>query len=193
MQQEANVHPYELRAQPSKALLQRLYRDVRALIAEEVELAKLEVHERLKTGYRAVSGVALSVGLALIALGCFAACAIAALALTTGLWLAALIVGAIVGVAAFAFARWARQQFAEAAEPLRSMVGKFVGPSSAGLTAGELESRIESTRRHLDETLSALEHKTDLVVPMRDTALGLGSLGIAVSAIVRGDRENRED
>jgi hypothetical protein len=66
MQQEADVHPYELRAQPSKAPLKRLYRDVSALVVEEIELAKLEVHDRIKTAYRVVSGATFSVGLSAI-------------------------------------------------------------------------------------------------------------------------------
>jgi hypothetical protein len=53
-----------------------------------------------------------------------------------------------------------------------------------GVTPGERRSRIESERRRVEETIAALEQK-NLFSPIRDTALGLGSLGVALGSIVR--------
>jgi len=92
-------------------------------------------------------------------------------------------------VAAVAIGAASRRSLAIAAEPLSSTIGEVLRPPRGAATEEELRLRIEGTRRHLDQTLSALEHKSDLVGPLRDTALGLGSLGIAVSSIVRSAGE----
>jgi len=189
--EETAAHPYELRAQPSKALLQRLYRDVGALAMEEIELAKLEMHQRGAIAVAALRGLAFSAAFGTVALAAMTTCVIAALAYVIPLWLAALVAGVIDLAIALALGVLARQRLALLTEPLRSTIGALVGPPRANATPDELRSRIELTRRRLDETLSALERKTDLVAPMRDTALGLGSLGVALAAIVRSDKESR--
>jgi len=97
------------------------------------------------------------------------------------LWAGVLIAGIVDLAIALAASLWAWQRLKMVSEPMRSAVGSLVGPPRADATPEELRRRIESTRQHLDETLSALEHKTDLFAPMRDTALVLGSLGVAVA------------
>ncbi|HEY1882355.1 MAG TPA: phage holin family protein [Candidatus Cybelea sp.] len=187
--EEATTRPYELRAQSAKVLLGRLYRDVSDLVAEEVELAKLEIHERGGRALQAMRSLGISLACAIVGMASLAACAVAALSFVVPLWLAALIVGVGFSVAALALSAASRKAFAAAAEPLRSKVGEVIGAPRGTATEEELRLRIETTRRHLDQTLRALEHKSDLVGPLRDTALGLGSLGIAVSSIVRGASE----
>ncbi|HEY4432920.1 MAG TPA: phage holin family protein [Candidatus Cybelea sp.] len=187
--EETTTHPYELRAQSAKVLLGRLYRDVSDLVAEEVELAKLEIHERGGRALHAMRSLSMSLACAIVAMASLAACAVAALTFVVPLWLAALIVGVVFSVAALVLSAASRKGFAAAAEPLRSMAGEVIGAPRGAATEEELRLRIETTRRHLDQTLRALEHKSDLVGPLRDTALGLGSLGIAVSSIVRGASE----
>ncbi|HEX3370291.1 MAG TPA: phage holin family protein [Candidatus Cybelea sp.] len=187
--EETTTHPYELRAQSAKVLLGRLYRDVSGLVAEEVELAKLEIHERASRALGGLRTLSISLACATVAMASLAGCAVAVLTLVMPLWLAALIVGVVFSVAALALAAASRKTFAVAAEPFSSMIGEAIGPARGAATEEELRLRIETTRRHLDQTLRALEHKSDLVGPLRDTALGLGSLGIAVSSIVRGATE----
>jgi hypothetical protein len=88
-QESPTVHPYELRARNTKSLLQRLYREVATLVAEEVDLAKSEAHQRGATALVAARTFAFSIACALVALICVSAAAIAALALVTSIWAAA--------------------------------------------------------------------------------------------------------
>jgi hypothetical protein len=60
-----------------------------------------------------------------------------------------------------------------------------------GLTLKGRRSRVEWSREQIGQTLAALERKTDLVGPIRDTALGLGSLGVTLSSIVRAGKSDR--
>ncbi len=82
-------------------LLRDLSQQLTALLHEEMELAKAEVAtkgKRLGAGAGLLGG---AVALVLLALGCLAACAIAALSLVVPVWLAALIVAvALLAVAA---------------------------------------------------------------------------------------------
>ena len=184
------VHHYELRARNGKSLLQRLYRDVSTLVAEEVDLAKSEAKQRGAIGLTAVRTFAFSIACALLALVCLSACAIAALATVTSVWLAALVLGVIYVAAAFILRAAAGRALMHATEPALSKLNLFFSPVE-GDTLAERQARIDVTRRQVDETMRALEHKTDLVAPLRDTAFGLGSLGVAVSAIVRsGEHPN---
>ena len=170
---EETVRPYELRAQNAKVLLRRLYRELAALIMEEAGLAKAAASERACTAAVALRGFVCSFVCAVLGLASVSACAIVGIAVVAPLWLAALVVGAVYIVAALAFGSWARRRFVKFTEPL-------VSP--------EHRSRLELARRQIDETIAALERKTDLLPPLRDTALGLGSLGVAVAAIVREGR-----
>jgi len=187
--QETAARPYELRAQSSRALLQRLYRELSALIAEEAELVKVEIRERATLAFEAMLGLAISAGLALVATASLAACAIVALAYIMPLWLAALIVGGAVLALALVIALLARRPLARAAEPMSSTLAAMLRPARVSVTPADRRVRIESERRRVEETIAALEQKKDLVAPIRDTALGLGSLGVALGSIVRTERD----
>jgi hypothetical protein len=63
-------------------------------------------------------------------------------------------------------------------------------PASAK-TLEEQQADIAWTRRRIEETLTALEHKSDLLQPLRDTAVGVGALGVAVANIVREEKRTR--
>lgn len=191
IQEETVVRPYELRAQTAKALLKRLYRELAALISEEVELAKVEFRERADVAAEGIRGLAFATACAIVAVASFAACAVAALAYAVPLWLAAFIVGAILFAVAAAVAAGSRRRLSAAAEPMRSTVGTFLNRAHGDATPDERRARIEATREAMGRTVDALEQKTDLIAPMRDTALGLGSLGVAVSSIVRSERASR--
>ncbi|MBV8951355.1 MAG: phage holin family protein [Actinobacteria bacterium] len=95
-----------------------LTRQMTALVHDEIELAKTEMSEKgkrvgLGTGMLGAAGV-----LALFALGCLTACAVAAVALVTSVWLAALVVGAAYLVVAGLLALTARAQLARATPPV---------------------------------------------------------------------------
>ncbi|HLX26220.1 MAG TPA: phage holin family protein [Candidatus Cybelea sp.] len=191
-QEEKVVHPYELRSRTANALLQRLYRDVASLVVEEVDLAKVEVAQRSGILARAAREFALSAAFGLLALGCLAACAIAVIAIVTAFWLAALTVGVLFIVAALAFRVAARRAVADATKPASSKVWAFLTSADTdGVTIAERESRVEWARRQVAQDVAALEQKTDLLAPIRDTALGLGSLGVAMSAIARSQSRDR--
>jgi hypothetical protein len=194
MFQEAKVpHHYELRARNAKSLLQRLYRDVSTLVSEEVDLAKSEAKHRGALAMTAVRTFAFSIACGLLALICLTTCIVAALANVMSVWLAALIVGAAYVAAAFILRATASRALASATEPALSKLNVLLSPVDDGVTLTDRLARIDWTRSQVEQTLAALEHKTDLVAPMRDTALGLGSLGVAVSAIVRaGNGEHNE-
>jgi hypothetical protein len=184
-QETKTVHPYELRARGAKALLQRLYRDVNELIEEEVDLAKAEVAERRGIVTAAARSFVLASACGLLALACCAAAAIAGLATVMPAWAAALIVGVVFAVVAFALRSTAQRTFAKATEPARSRLGALLTPTASGGTLAEREARVDWTRRQVAQTLAAVEQKSDLLTPMRDTALGLGSLAVTLGAIVR--------
>jgi len=187
--QETAARPYELRAQSSRALLQRLYRELSALIGEEAELAKVEIRDRTTLAFEAMLGFAISAALALVATVSLAACAIVALAYVMPLWLAALIVGAAGLALAFVIAALARRPLARATEPMSSTLAVMLRPARVSVTPADRRVRIESERRRVEGTIAALEQKKDLVSPIRDTALGLGSLGVALASIVRSERD----
>jgi hypothetical protein len=179
------IRPNELRARSTKALLQRLFAEVSTLVREEGDLAKAEAAERMSIAAVSARSFALSAACALLALGCASVCAIAALALVTSVWIAALVVAAVYGVAAFALRGVAMRTFARATEPALSKLQAILTPPSDGGSVAERHARVEWTRRQVQLTSAALERKSDLFSPIHDTALGLGSIGVALGAIVR--------
>ncbi len=185
LQETKPAHHYELRARNAKSLLQRLYRDVSTLVAEEVDLAKSEAKHRGAIAMTAARTFAFSVACALLALICLSAGVIAALAAVMPVWLAAVILAAVYVAAALILRAAAGRAIVQATEPALSKLDVLLSPVEGSGTFAERQARIEWTRGQIDQTMRALEHKTDLVAPLRDTALGLGSLGVAVSAIVR--------
>ena len=76
-------------------LLRRLRDDFAALIRSEIDLAKTEVVEKIKTHAKAAVLIAVAIPFVLLALLAFLFAAIAALSLTFSLWASALIVGGV--------------------------------------------------------------------------------------------------
>jgi Putative Actinobacterial Holin-X, holin superfamily III len=186
MQLEAKTsHPYELRARSAKALLQRLLGDVSTLVKEEVDLAKAEAAERGAIAATAARSFGLALACGLLAVACVGAGVIAALATVVSLWLAALIVAVVFAAASFALSRLAAGSFERATKPALSKLNALLTPAVSGGTLEERHARVDWTRRRLQQTTSALEQKSDLLSPIRDTALGIGSMGVALNAIVR--------
>jgi hypothetical protein len=95
-------------------------------------------------------------------------------------------------VVALVFAASSRAKLAGVAQPMRSAIGSLIGPTASALTPAELQSRIELTHRQIRETIAALEQKTDLIGPIKDTAVGLGSLGVTISSILRNESGRRQ-
>ena len=178
------AQPDELRAQTAKVLLSRLYRNLSELVADEVDLAKAESHE-LSAAAREFAISAVCGG---FALACVSVSAIAFLASIVGLWFAASIVAAIYAIVAAVLRLTAGEHFERVADTTLSGLRALVKPGDADLTLDERRARVEWTRKQVAETMTALEQKTDIIAPLRDTALGLESMGIALGAIARSDR-----
>jgi hypothetical protein len=185
-QEEKIVHPYELRARTAKSLLQRLGRELSTLAADEADLAKLEVVHRAGIAATGLRTLTLSMACGLLALACASVAAVVGLATLTFLWLAALIVAGLYVVAALVLRAAARRALARATEPAASSLCALVtSVKKDSLTLDERRARVQWTREQIGQTLAALERKTDLVAPIRDTALGLGSLGVTLVSIAR--------
>jgi hypothetical protein len=183
-QEAKSPHPYELRARSAKTLLQRLYRDASSLVVEELQLAQAELAERSAVAVAAVRSSMLAVACALLCLACVAAALIAALAAAVGFLPAALIVGLLFALATFAFGVLARRNLSRVTAPALSRLSALL-PADTNASLAERRARVEWTRRQVAQTYTALEQKTDMVAPLRDTALGIGALGVTLSAIAR--------
>jgi uncharacterized membrane protein YqjE len=79
-------------------LTKELLRDVSELVRREVDLAKVELAEKVKKLGTGIGLAVVGAVLLLVALGALTATAIVALATTLATWLAALIVTIVVGV-----------------------------------------------------------------------------------------------
>ena len=130
---------------------------------------------------------AVSAACTLLALGCASVCAIAALALVTSVWISALIVAAGYAIAALALRGLAVHTFARATEPALSKLQGILAPLGDGASIAERQARVEWTRRQVKQTTAALERRGDLLSPIRDTAFGLGSIGVTLAAIARSE------
>ncbi|MGH7707871.1 MAG: phage holin family protein [Vulcanimicrobiaceae bacterium] len=180
------IHPNELRAQPARNLLPRLFRDISSLATQEVDLAKAELTEKSGLAAGAARTFTLSAACAAMALVTLSACVIAALALVLALWFAFLIVGVIYAIAALAFASAARAAVNRGGGLLPTRTARHLfapSPTDEPLRADEL--RADATKARIDGTLAALGSKTDLLTPMRDAALAAGSLAAALAASAR--------
>jgi hypothetical protein len=175
------AQPNELRAQTAKVLLNRLYRNLSELVADEVDLAKAESHALTA----AAREFAISIVCGVLALACLSVSAIVLLASATGLWIAALIVAGIYAIVGATLRLIAREHFQRATDTMFSGLRAVLKPSDADLTLDERRARVEWTRQQVAQTMTALEQKTDLIAPLRDTALGFGAMGVALSAIAR--------
>jgi uncharacterized membrane protein YqjE len=184
------THPYELRARSAKVLLRRLYRETSALVSEEAALAKIELAQRSTSVAGAARSFALALTCGIVGLTFVCAAVVAALGDFIGLFSAAVIIGVLLVIAAFMCAGAGRTALTQASAPFTSKVGLLTAPVDA-VPPAERQERVEWTRRQVTETMAALEQKSDILAPLRDTILGLGALGLALGSIVRsGDVSN---
>jgi hypothetical protein len=98
-------------------LMRELAQETGTLVRQELALARAEVTQsarRTGVGIGELGGAAV---MALLALGCLTACAVAALALTMPVWLAALIVGVLYGGVAAILGLRGRTEIAAAMPP----------------------------------------------------------------------------
>jgi hypothetical protein len=178
------THPYELRARTAKVLLRRLYREMSTLAADEAALAKIELAQRGTSVAGATRSFALALACGVVGLTCIAAAVVAALGTVVGLFSAAVVVGVLLVIAAFTYAGSGRTALTKAGSPFISKLGLLTEPVD-GVPPAERRERVEWTRRQVAETIAALEQKSDVLAPVRDTILGLGALGVALGSIVR--------
>jgi hypothetical protein len=107
-----------LREQPMGEVFKQLSDDLSTLLRQELELAQAEMTEK---GKKAGVGIGMFGGAgiaALLALGAFTTCLIAALSTGMELWIAALIVTVIYAAVAGALALNGRDRVGEATPPL---------------------------------------------------------------------------
>lgn len=107
-----------LREQPMGELFKQLSDDLSTLVRQELQLAQAEMTEK---GKKAGVGVGMFGGAglaALLALGAFTACLIAALATGMEVWIAALIVTVLYGATAGVLALNGKSRVSEAIPPV---------------------------------------------------------------------------
>jgi hypothetical protein len=107
-----------LREQPMGELFKQLSDDLSTLVRQELQLAQAEIAEK---GKKAGVGVGMFGGAglaALLALGAFTACLIAALATGMEVWIAALIVTVLYGATAGVLALNGKSRVSEAMPPV---------------------------------------------------------------------------
>jgi len=186
------AQPNELRSQPARSLLLRLFDDLTGLMNLEYQLVKTEITQQHGVVARAAQAFGWSLAFALVAVACLAGAAIAELAAPLGLPLAAVAVGLVTAIVAFVLRLMVMRTGREVASSLGHASGRFLPASPASAkTLEEQQADIAWTRRRIEETLTALEHKSDLLQPLRDTAVGVGALGVAVANIVREEKRTR--
>jgi|ERR1700722_12845208 len=180
------AQPNELRAQPARSLLLRLFRDVSTLVAQEYQLARSELAEQHGVVTRLAWAAWFALSLGTLALAALTVAGIAQLSLAVGLPLAALIFGILFVVIAAVVAAYVQRAVARGTDLiLPRTTAQFPKQMPSPKTIDEQESSLAWTRHLVEEDLAALERKSDLVQPLRDTAVGMGALGVAVANIVR--------
>jgi uncharacterized membrane protein YqjE len=128
-------------------LLRRLREDVAALIHSEIELAKTEVIEKVKTHAKAAVLVAIALPFVLLALFAFLFAAIAALALVVPWWAAGLIVGGVLVLIAAVLALLGMRSMRKAGAPM---------PNEAIIEArATVDDLTKTMEEELDEVRSA--------------------------------------
>jgi len=101
----------ELRAQPTRRLVQRAFSDARELVKDEIALAKAELRSDLKAELGMIKGLAVSALIALCVLNLLLVAVVLALAHVMPGWGAALVVGLVLTAAAaiIAVLAWRRR------------------------------------------------------------------------------------
>jgi uncharacterized membrane protein YqjE len=182
-----NGQPNELGSQPARSILVRLFGDVSRLLNQEYQLVRTEIGEKRGAMGRAIVSGAFVVALGLLALLCVTVAVIAELAIALGVAYAALVVAALYAVIAFVLGQQLQRGLTSDRLSLTHTGGQIPKSALSKKTIPEQLADLDWTRRRIDETLTALERKNDLVQPLRDTAVGVGALGVAVANIVRAD------
>ena len=182
----------ELRAQPARSLLQRLFADLIALVGEEYRLVRTELTQKRGSIVRALWSSAFSAVFGIVALVCLTVAGVAALSVSIGLPLAALAFGVAYAIVAVALAVAFRRMFAADGDlgMPHAKARLFPARHESPKTLQEQEADIEWTRRRVSETLSGLRRKSDLAQPLRDVAFGVGGLAVAVTNIAREPSTN---
>jgi hypothetical protein len=183
--------PNELRAQAARSLLLRLFNDLSSLAHQEYQLLKTEFVEKRGPIVRAGSSLALGAAFGMLGLGCLTLAGVAALAIPLGVPLAALFVGVAFILVAAILALLFQRSLETDGLTLTHASGQLPKSRPTTKTIAEQEADLVWTRRRIEESLTALERKSDLVQPLRDTAIGMGALGVAVANIVREDARSR--
>jgi hypothetical protein len=180
-------HPTDLRAHNAETLLRRLFRDVASLARMETRLAQTELTSKAAVAKSALGLLSLSAASGVVAALCAAAALVMLLGPLVGYWVVLLVLALAFASAAFAFSARAHRSVACAGGLLPSATAAqiFGAPDSSHKPLTEQEAEIAWTRRQIDESIVSLENKTDLVPSVRNSALSLGSLSMAVAAIVR--------
>jgi hypothetical protein len=191
MNGDSTPQPNELRSQGARSLLLRLFNDLSTLVSQEYQLVKTEVAQKRGPMVRAGSSLAISGALGVLGLACLTVAGVSELAIPLGLPLAALLAGIpyLLVAAILGLLFW--RSFTSDQLTLTHASGQLPKSRPSTKTIAEQEADLIWTRRRIEETLTALDRKSDLVQPLRDTAFGMGALGVAVANIVREDAGRR--
>jgi len=191
MNGDQNPQPNELRSQAARSLLSRLFHDLSNLVGQEYQLVKTELAQKRGSIVRATWSLAFAAALGLVGLVFLTVAGVSALAITLGLPLAALLAGAAYVLLAAILGHLVRRSVETDGLALTHASGQLPKSRPTTKTIAEQEADLVWTRRRIEESLTALERKNDLVQPLRDTAIGMGALGVAVANIVREDTRPR--
>jgi hypothetical protein len=178
------AQPNQLRSQPARSLLLRLFNDLTSLVNSEYQLVRTELTEKRGAVTRALVSFGFAAALGLLALTCLTAANLSELSISLGLPLAALILAVAYGIVAAILALVVQRMIAK--DAVLHSAGRLLPKGRPTTkTVDEQEADIAWTRKRIEETLTALERKSDIVQPLRDAAVGMGALGVAVGNIVR--------
>jgi len=151
---DTTAQPNELRSQPARSVLLRLFTDVRTLASQEYELVKTEFSSQTAPLSRIlVSGVAL-VAVGLLALICLTMAAIYGLAIEIGLPLSALVIGVVYTLAALVLVQRFQSTMKHATGGFSHTVKQLPRTRRTTKTLEEQSADIDWTRRRIEESLN---------------------------------------
>jgi len=174
LQTERPVQPSDRRACTAKTLIQRLQSDVYSLAGQELEVAKLEAAERVDAAASGLRNASIAYAFGLLGIAALTVCGIVVLASVIGLAASALVLAVVYVIAASVFVVKSGKGIARLTRPI-----DWSGRDT------DARDRLDWTRSRIAANLSELERKTDVVAPLRETALGMGSRAVALNAIVK--------
>jgi uncharacterized membrane protein YqjE len=178
------AQPNQLRSQPARSLLLRLFNDISSLVNQEYQLVRTELIEKRGAVTRTALSFGFAAALGLLALACLTAAIVSGLSVSLGFPLAALIVAVAYAVVAAILGLLVQRMIAK--DAVFHTAGQLLPKGKPTTkTVEEQEADVIWTRKRIEETLTALERKSDIVQPLRDAAVGMGALGVAVTNIVR--------